>query len=1093
MKKSVLVFVLVFSVLFAFSAFAAKDASKSVQLQMKKSAMPEKPGRAELYRTDAVAENPVIWEDDFEGGQPAWVANPGWKLSDNANGAKDYQPNSCWQPTETNSSSPTHSWNATEDFDTDRDMLISPIITLPEQVETGGVVSPLKGVKISYNFDVDTPQASQSNAYWHVFFYRVESHWALSDHAAAGDAAYFLDQHDGTTDGNGRQWLFTPEIDLTGAVGTVNLTFSHDYETEEQWDFLVLQVSTDGFETYTYIHHWGDVGASGGFVQETFDLSQFIGETIQIRFEANTDDATRVGFWAIDEIKVADDNGDLFYDGAEDPQMDADGFVQAVAQPFGGIIGGAQATPAWDSRIVDVPSFNEIFFPGDDVRIAFMWHADGDETKGRGLFIDDVQLLAVGIPPNDLAISGLIGHSTVALNKEFAPVLKVTNTGLENISGQIGWQGTIKDGEGNTAHLFIGSPARVTDMAPDSTIELGILPGREWTPTVPGVYELSLQLNFADGDATNNTATVNLMIPGGMFTTPLYHTDFIPYLGEQSLEDFGWTVINGGGNDILGTNVNKWEMGGIISEYADGLFNGAYLSWAWGVLELGPDEDAVMDSSEVLEEYLISPPIDVSGLNPDNTLAVRYYTYYRPSYPGYSPPFGTQVNAFMVDWTVDGGKTWHPAFEFVNDDSAYSGSRDRLPHMAYGGDPLVGNYLAHMNTDLTPALHAAKASGSETVWVRFGVYCEDSYMFGASVEDVMVYAGMNAPVITELADVPEDNGKQLHLTFQGSPNDLVFQWPGFDMANQNDVGDMVAYPVTHYEIWRVNDPTTLGATYTGVFESLQAMAEKVSAPAQGELYYIEGESIVIDYVGSIPATAFPQKGLSYGYVVPTLWDDMPTVILITARTMMPDVFGFSQPQGAMSKDNLAPAAPAGLAVSTQGNTNTLVWEEAYTPVDDVKFYSVYRSEQSGVYGAALATTADLAFMDETAEVGKSYFYVVTATDFAGNESDKSGEGNVITSVASDKAGVPTEFALYQNYPNPFNPTTTVEYALPKASEVVVSIYNTNGQLIQTIEAGYQDAGYQKLTWDASNAPAGLYFLQLKAGSFTKMIKMTLLK
>ncbi|HNR69280.1 MAG TPA: immune inhibitor A [bacterium] len=1091
MKKNTLFLLMCFSLtLSTFSAFSADGLSKSSQLSVNNNIPAKKPSRADIFRTHGAAEDyALLWADDFEGSQPVWQSNPNYMYN-----TTEYQPTCSWQLVESNFASPTHSWHATETYSSWAEFLISPIITLPEQVEIDGFVSPLQNVLISFNYDLDTPQIYPDDPFvFGYLLFRVERYWLVGgEHVAAGDSAYHLDMLAGSTESHGRQWLITPQIDLSAATGQVNLTFSHDYATEEAYDYLVLQVSTDGFDTYTYINHWGDVGASNGFVDESFDLSAFIGMTIQIRFEANTDPLARVGFWAIDEIKVADNSGVLFYDGAEgDPLMDNDGFVSIVLG-YPGLVGRTpNPTPNWSSRRFTVPVFKQVFFPGDDIRIGILWSSDGDAIMGRGLFVDDIQLLGEGASPKDLAISGLSGLNTIALHKAFAPTLKVTNTGIEPVSGNVAWQGTIKDGTGNPLAVLVGMPKRITDFPVGESLELPLLAGREWTPTVPGTYELSVQLNFADGDPENNTATVGLLVPGGQFATPLYHTNFAPYLGESSLEDFGWTVVNDGGNAILNSNVNQWEYGGIVNQFGeDGPFIGAILSYGWGDLEVGPDQDAVMDSSEVLEEYLISPPIDVTDLNAQNTLAVRYYTYYRPGYPGYSPPFGCQKNAFTVDWSVDGGQSWVNAFEFAQDDSADSGNLDRLPHMAYSGDPLVTNTLAYMNTDLTPALHAAKASGSNTVWIRFGVKSEDSYIMGASVEDVMVYAGTNAPAITELVDVPQDNGRQLQLTFAGSANDLVYEWPNW--ADMTDVGDLVAFPVTHYDIWRVNEPTA-GSSYAGVYADMKTLAKAVKQPVTGEFYFLEGDALAVDFVATIPAAGFPSMGFSYGTVIPTLANDQQTGVFINACTTDPEIVAVSELVVAMAKDNLAPDAPAGLAITTQGNSIILSWEAACTPVDDVDFYSIYRREQSDDFGTALATTQNLTYTDDGVEVGKVYCYVVTATDMAGNESDRSGEGNVVTSVAMDKPGVPSEFALEQNYPNPFNPTTAVEYALPQAGEVTVSIYNTQGQLIQTIQTGYQEAGYHKVMWDAGAATAGLYFLQLKAAGFSKMIKMMLLK
>ena len=96
-------------------------------------------------------------------------------------------------------------------------------------------------------------------------------------------------------------------------------------------------------------------------------------------------------------------------------------------------------------------------------------------------------------------------------------------------------------------------------------------------------------------------------------------------------------------------------------------------------------------------------------------------------------------------------------------------------------------------------------------------------------------------------------------------------------------------------------------------------------------------------------------------------------------------------------------------------------------------------------------------------------------------------------VAKLTDSAPYNFSLSQNYPNPFNPTTTIVYELPKSTQVKVAIYNINGQLIKTIINGWQEAGEYRVTFDGTNFPAGIYFLNLQAGEFKKTIKMNLLK
>jgi hypothetical protein len=101
-------------------------------------------------------------------------------------------------------------------------------------------------------------------------------------------------------------------------------------------------------------------------------------------------------------------------------------------------------------------------------------------------------------------------------------------------------------------------------------------------------------------------------------------------------------------------------------------------------------------------------------------------------------------------------------------------------------------------------------------------------------------------------------------------------------------------------------------------------------------------------------------------------------------------------------------------------------------------------------------------------------------------------------AAEANTGIPEDFALSQNYPNPFNPETEIRFQLPQASHVVMKIYNLLGEEIRTLVDKQHEAGYHNVRWDGKdkngNAMAsGVYLYQLRAGSFSQVQKMNLLR
>jgi hypothetical protein len=85
------------------------------------------------------------------------------------------------------------------------------------------------------------------------------------------------------------------------------------------------------------------------------------------------------------------------------------------------------------------------------------------------------------------------------------------------------------------------------------------------------------------------------------------------------------------------------------------------------------------------------------------------------------------------------------------------------------------------------------------------------------------------------------------------------------------------------------------------------------------------------------------------------------------------------------------------------------------------------------------------------------------------------------------------FNLSDAYPNPFNPVTTMTLTMPVSGEITVEVYNLLGQVVATLASGYMEASTYTLTWDASNASSGVYFVQADAEGFTKTQKLMLVK
>ncbi|MCB1161131.1 T9SS type A sorting domain-containing protein [bacterium] len=104
-------------------------------------------------------------------------------------------------------------------------------------------------------------------------------------------------------------------------------------------------------------------------------------------------------------------------------------------------------------------------------------------------------------------------------------------------------------------------------------------------------------------------------------------------------------------------------------------------------------------------------------------------------------------------------------------------------------------------------------------------------------------------------------------------------------------------------------------------------------------------------------------------------------------------------------------------------------------------------------------------------------------------------------VTGDATGAdiaPGALVLGQNHPNPFNPATKIEFGLPTASDVRVTIFDAAGRAVRTLADGAFPAGWHNLRWDGTDAQghalaSGVYFYRLETAGERIQKKMLLLK
>jgi hypothetical protein len=115
-----------------------------------------------------------------------------------------------------------------------------------------------------------------------------------------------------------------------------------------------------------------------------------------------------------------------------------------------------------------------------------------------------------------------------------------------------------------------------------------------------------------------------------------------------------------------------------------------------------------------------------------------------------------------------------------------------------------------------------------------------------------------------------------------------------------------------------------------------------------------------------------------------------------------------------------------------------------------------------------------------------------------NEGQAQQQPPVEDGAAGDKQGLPAKFYLSPPRPNPFGQGTCINYGLPRASGVNLSVFDAAGRRVRMLVAGTQPAGRYSVVWNGRDAKgrqlaSGVYFMRLVTDNLRFQRKATLVR
>jgi hypothetical protein len=380
------------------------------------------------------------------------------------------------------------------------------------------------------------------------------------------------------------------------------------------------------------------------------------------------------------------------------------------------------------------------------------------------------------------------------------------------------------------------------------------------------------------------------------------------------------------------------------------------------------------------------------------------------------------------------------------------------------GWPLDGRGISTANANQTNGVITSDGNGGAVLaWQDARNGFNDIF---AQRVDRYGFLGTTEPVIASVADVPNDQGGRVRLNWDAS-------WLDYESP----------LLVDHYYIFR-QAPAGLAA----------AMIEK------GEPAFMRvGDGVNASYWEYLANQQAFHSIQGYSYLAATASDSMAgfnprTQFMVMAWDAANTKFWMSAPDSGYSTDDLAPSTPAPFLGEFTVPVTHLHWGR--NTEADLAGYRLYRGTTSSFVpgpGNRIASPPDTGYADAA---GAPYFYKLSAVDSHGNES---GFALLQPSGTTDVVGGDVEaLAFAAPWPNPARAFATLRFALPRAAEVRLAVYDAGGREVRVLADGTRGAGAHVVSWDLAgergeSVPSGLYFVRFSAEGRTLVRRVAVMR